>query len=156
MIEKIKKIFNSGRHKKPQIVEINAMNQKLIAPSQQQIIVALCLIVPAYIVNNLNEHDLISNYELEKIIDNASYFLCIKIDDTSSVEQHLKFSNEDIFDISEQREVYIKIFIADGQKMLGKKTTYSLKSNLPSHNQSRIKQLKCLKNLSGLEQFNRV
>ncbi|MBD2497986.1 hypothetical protein [Nostoc sp. FACHB-280] len=118
--------------------------------------VALCLVVPAFIVAELRENDLINGSEIEKLIDNASYFLCKTVVDADSVQQPLQPINENLAHIGERTPAYIKIYIDRGQEMIDKKVPYSLKSNLPLNCQGTVEQLVYLRNLSGLEAFNRV
>jgi hypothetical protein len=127
-----------------------------LAPLRQSLTVALCLVVPAYVINNLKEQYQIDANEIENLIDNASYFLCTKVADAELVQQRLDLTNENILTVTERREVYVRIDIADGQEMLDKTVPYILKRNLPSHRQGVVKQLACLGDLSGLEAFNRV
>ncbi len=54
------------------------------------------------------------------------------------------------------REVYIRIHIDNGQAMIDKESPYILKRNLPREGQRIVQRYDCLKNLSGLENFNRV
>ncbi|MBD2206767.1 hypothetical protein H6G33_16235 [Calothrix sp. FACHB-1219] len=127
-----------------------------LVPTLQPITVALCLVVPAYVVQNLKEQSLIYADGIEKLIDNASYFLCTKVADAELAQQNLDLTDENILLIGERREVYVKIHIADGQEILDKTVPYILKRNLPSHGQGIVKKLACLGDLSGLEKFNRV
>lgn len=119
---------------------------------------SLCLVVPALVVENVRENDLISAYDVEKIIDNSLYFLCTKPEDANFIQQNLELTDEDLTTVSEQREIYVKININDGEEMIGKKVPYILKRNLPSNGQFIVIKLACLKYLSvaGLENFNRV
>lgn len=128
-----------------------------VVPPRQSLTVALCLVVPAYIVNKLKEQYPIDANEIENLIDNASYFLCTKIDDAELVQKRLDLpEDENILTVGERREVYVRIHIADGQEMLDKTVPYILKRNLPSHGQGVVKKLACLGDLSGLEAFNRI
>lgn len=133
-----------------------AVSLQPLAPPKQSLTVALCLVLPAYIVNKLKEQYPIDANEIENLIDNASYFLCTKIADAELVQQRLDFTDENILTVSERREIYVRIHIADGQEMLDKTVPYILKRNLPSHRQGVVKQLACLGDLSGLEAFNRI
>ncbi|MFN6198129.1 MAG: hypothetical protein ACK4YS_05960 [Aphanizomenon sp.] len=120
----------------------------------------LCLVVPASIASNFISNFINrSNLRIEEVtylIDNAYYFLCttVKVPDSKN-EEYLKTTDETILPDS-RREVYIRININDGGNMIDKKIPYYLKTNLPLQAQCVIKQLACLKNLSGLEKFNRV
>ena len=115
----------------------------------------LCLVVSAYTVSNLKKGDSVDASNVEKLIDNASYFLCTTIQDANSKERFIETTDE-VISSDSNREVYIRIHIPDGQEMIDKKATYFLKKNLPSHGQGVVKQLAYLKNLSGLEKFNRI
>jgi len=120
--------------------------------------VGLCLVVPASAVGNIRKNHTINVSDIETLIENASYFLCASPEDANTIQQRLKLTNEDITDVSEQREFYVRIDIADGPEMIGKKVQYILKRNLPPNGQGTVKELACLEYLSvsGLENFNRV
>lgn len=133
-----------------------AVSLQPLAPPLQSLTVALCLVVPAYVVNKLKDQYPIDANEIENLIDNASYFLCTKLANAESVQQRLDLTDENILSVGERREVYVKIHIADGQEMLDKTVPYILKRNLPSHGQGVVKKLACLGDLSGLEAFNRI
>ncbi|MEH2284218.1 MAG: hypothetical protein V7K90_23340 [Nostoc sp.] len=130
--------------------------QKPVASPPQSLTVALCLVVPAYVINKLKEQYPIDGNEIENLIDNASYFLCTKFADAELVQQRLDLTDENILTVGERREIYVKIYITDGQEMLDKTVPYILKRNLPSHHQGVVKKLACLGDLSGLEAFNRI
>jgi len=119
--------------------------------------VALCLVVPASVVENVRENSPIDVSDIEKLIDNSLYFLCTTPEDANATWELLE-RDEDITTVSEQREIYVRINIADGEGMIGKKVPYILKRNLPSNGQGIVTQLACLKYLSvsGLENFNRI
>lgn len=119
---------------------------------------ALCLIVPASVVKNIKNHNPINVSEIQELIDNASYFVCTKPQDADIAQQRLELANEDISNASEYTEVYVRIDIADGEKMIGKTVPYILKNNLPENGELIVTELACLKYLSnsGLEKFNRV
>lgn len=120
--------------------------------------VALCLVVPASVVGNIRENHTINVSDIETLIENASYFLCTSPEEANTIQQRLKLTEEDITDVSEQREFYVRIDIADGPEMIGKKVQYILKRNLPPNGQGTVGKLACLEYLSvsGLEKFNRV
>jgi hypothetical protein len=115
----------------------------------------LCLVVPAFIASNFKNGSKLTVDELIDLIDNASYFLCTTLKNTELHEKNLEIT-EDFILHNSKREVYIKINIYDGNNLIDQKITYYLKSNLPRHTLYTIKQLVCLKSLSGLEKFNRV
>jgi hypothetical protein len=132
-----------------------ASSSQTISPPKKPLTAALCLVVPASVVSNLRKDNPVNASEIEQIIDNASYFLCTTIEDANSKQQSIQTTDE-VISLDSNREVYIRIHIADGQAMIDKKATYFLKRNLPSHGQGVVKQLACLRNLSGLETFNRI
>ena len=138
--------------KQQQVLEAASKTQPTSLPPKS-ITAALCLIVPALAISSLKDY--LDPYDLEQLLDNASYFLCTTVDDANLKEQRLEMTNEDI-PLDSNRDVYIRIHIADGQEMIDKKVPYILKRNLPSHGQGIVKLLTCLKNLSGLEVFNRI
>ncbi|MEG4351148.1 hypothetical protein QUA74_15530 [Microcoleus sp. LAD1_D3] len=120
--------------------------------------VALCLVVPASVVGNLTNNSPINVSDIEKLIDNSLYFLCTSPEDADTIQPRLELTGENITTVSEQREIYVRINITDGEDMIGKKVPYILKRNLPPNGQGMVTQLACLKYLSvfGLENFNRI
>jgi hypothetical protein len=116
---------------------------------QQSIMAALCLVVPASVTSDLIEVSQINADKIKKLIDKASYLLCTKIDDAELL--NLEFTDENILNIGENREVFISI--PNTQEMIGKTFPHILKRNLPSSSQGKVISLAPLKNLSGLEQF---
>ncbi|MHC5932762.1 hypothetical protein [Nostoc sp.] len=145
------KSVNRARSSQPTVI-----SSKPVDNSPQKFTVALHLVVPAFVVNNTIENHLITASDIEKLIDNARYFLCTKSAVTDLIEESLKFTNENISTIHERSEIYIRINVRDGQEMLDKKVPYILKRNLPSHGQSVVIKIACLEDLSGLEAFNRI
>ena len=127
-------------------------------PPKKSEYASLCLVVPASVAGKFTNNNPIDKAEVVDLIDNASYFLCTNDQKADSVQENLDLTDEKITDISEQREVYIRINIADGQDMIGKQISYTLKSNLPPHGQGVIRKIACIKYLSvsGLEEFNRI
>ncbi|MEG3836435.1 hypothetical protein [Microcoleus sp. Z1_C3] len=150
----------SQEPKRKQIQGESSNNRPSLPPSPKKssVSVALCLIVPASVVGNIRENHTINVSDIEKLIENASYFLCTSPEEANTIQQRLKLTEEDITDVSEQREFYVRIDIADGPEMIGKKVQYILKRNLPPNGQGTVKELACLEYLSvsGLENFNRV
>ena len=128
------------------------------SPTRRKNSVALCLVVPASVVENVRKNSPIDVSGIEKLIDNSLYFLCTTPEDGDATWELLDRTDEDITTVSEQREIYVRINIADGEDMIGKKVPYILKRNLPSNGQGIVTQLACLKYLSvyGLENFNRI
>ncbi|MEH2110607.1 hypothetical protein [Nostoc sp.] len=145
------KPVNRARSSQPTVI-----SSKSVDNSPQILTVALHLVVPAFVVNNTKENHSITASDIEKLIDNARYFLCTKSAIADLIEESLKFTNENISTIHERSEIYIRINIPDGQEMLDKKVPYILKRNLPSHGQGVVRKIACLEDLSGLEAFNRV
>jgi hypothetical protein len=116
---------------------------------------ALCLVVPAQIASTLKTNTNINVSNVAHLIDNASYFLCTIPEDANRHKQHLILTDEYISTDS-QREVYVRISINDGRDLIGKNISYSLKKNLSPNAQFMVEQLACLRNLAGLEEFNRI
>jgi len=127
-------------------------------PPKVRVPVALCLVVPASVVGKLINNNPINVSDIENLIDSSLYFLCTTPEDAKATQQRLELTEEDITTVSEQREIYVTINIADGEEMIGKKVPYILKRNLPPNGQGMVTQLACLKYLSvsGLENFNRI
>jgi hypothetical protein len=128
------------------------------SPTRGKNSVELCLVVPASVVENVKENSPIDVSDIEKLIDNSLYFLCTTPEDANATWELLDRTGADITTVSEQREIYVRINIADGEDMIGKKVPYILKRNLPSNGQGMVTQLACLEYLSvsGLEKFNRI
>jgi hypothetical protein len=143
----------------------NARNLKpdsLPSLPPEPITAALCLVVPASVFIDLRDKhpngftdNSLETSDLKTLIDNASYFLCTDVNNASSKEQFLEMTNEDI-PTNSNREVYIRIYINQGQEMIDKESPYILKRNLPNYGQRIIQKYACLRNLSGLENFNRI
>jgi hypothetical protein len=115
----------------------------------------LCLIVPASIVSNFLNTSNLKVEDVKYLIDNASYFLCTTVKVADSNEEYLKTTDETIPPDS-RRDVYIRININDSRNMSGQTMRYYLKDNLPIQAYCTVKKIACLKNPSGLENFNRV
>ncbi|MCW5315399.1 hypothetical protein GTQ43_16755 [Nostoc sp. KVJ3] len=117
----------------------------------QPVTAALCLVVPASVASTIKDQPRINTYLIEALIDKASYFMCTNLEIAELLK--LEFTNEDITKISENREVFVRINIQNGQEMIGKTSTYILKRNLSSSGEGNVVTLAPLKNLSGLEKF---
>ncbi|MDB9489644.1 hypothetical protein PN478_03765 [Dolichospermum circinale CS-534/05] len=125
--------------------------------------ISLCLIVPVSVVRsvkiNARENCTINVSDIEILIENASYFLCTNAEN-DTIDKSLSLTDEDITNLSEEREVYVRIRIGvyDADKMIGNKVRYILKTNLPANGQGTVTKLGCLEYLSvsGLEKFNRI
>jgi hypothetical protein len=144
----------------------------LLPPQKVSARIALRLVVPVSVVisikrnmkRNIRKDDPIDVFQIETLIENASYFLCTSAENetiTDSIDQSLSTTNEDITNVSEEREIYVRINIRvdDAEKMIGNKVRYILKTNLPTDGrQGTVRQLACLEYLSvsGLEKFNRI
>jgi|688.fasta_scaffold55258_2 hypothetical protein len=144
----------------------------LLPPQKVSARIALRLVVPVSVVisikrnmkRNIRKDDPIDVFQIETLIENASYFLCTSAENetiTDSIDQSLSTTNEDITNVSEEREIYVRINIRvdDAEKMIGSKVRYILKTNLPTDGrQGTVRQLACLEYLSvsGLEKFNRI
>lgn len=135
-----------------------AISEKTTSQITQKLTVALCLVVPASVLGNVEINHPIRTSQIEELIDKSLYFLCTSLEDANQIWELLDKTDEDIKTVSEQREVYIRIDIPNGEEMLGKKVPYSIKKNLLSHRECFIQQIACLKYLSvsGLENFNRI
>ncbi|WP_190369357.1 hypothetical protein [Anabaena sp. FACHB-1237] len=137
----------SGKFSPPQ------KNSQTVSP------VSLCLVVPASVLGgNIREKYPIDISDLEKLIDNSAYFLCIEPAQADMIQNQLELTEENMTNVSEQREVYIRINIDDAPGIMGKKVPYILKRNLPANGQCVVRKIACLKYLSvsGLENFNRI
>ena len=127
-------------------------------PTRRKKSVDLCLVVPASVVENVRKNYPIYVSDIERLIDNSLYFLCTTPEDANATQQRLELTEEDITTVSEQREIYVRINIDNGEEMRDKRVPYILKRNLPSNGQGTVKKLAFLEYLSvsGLEKFNRI
>lgn len=126
-----------------------------LSPStHRQVPVSLYLVVPSHIVakdTNIERDKTIEKETLERLIDYASYFLCVE-PNVNEHEQRLA-NTEELPD--SQQEVYVRIDISDGEEMLDKRVPYALKSNLKPGAIFTIRKISLLRDLSDLDQFNR-
>jgi hypothetical protein len=156
----LKRIIETGGRRllPPEIKNEAEVTENRQIPPKVAAPVALCLVVPASVVKNVRENSSIDVSGIEKLIDNSLYFLCTTPEDADATWKLLDRTDEDLTTLSEQREIYVRINIADGEDMMGKKVPYILKRNIPPNGQGMVKQLACLKYLSvsGLENFNRI
>ncbi|NET44292.1 hypothetical protein [Okeania sp. SIO2B3] len=131
--------------------------QQQYSPPPPPIPASLCLVVPARIASTLETNSGLLNASfVADILEDTVYFLSTTPKKANSSEQYLKLTDEEILPDS-QREVYIRINVSEGGRNLIDKTTrYGLKSNLPDNAKFTLEKLACLKDLSGLEKFNRV
>ena len=112
----------------------------------------LHLIVPALIASKFNKLSNLTVDDVTDLIENAPYFLCTEVQ-----EQELVETTDETIPSDSQTEVYIKIKIDNGRNIIGEKIRYYLKTNLSEINrQYTLVEIACLKNLSGLENFNRI
>lgn len=143
-----KSVSKKGQvNRKPEDLQYN--------PPRPPIPALLCLIVPSNIVSNLSNGSSINIDGLSYLIDSAAYFICTTKNDADLKESKLTVTNETISPDS-NREVYIRVKISDGRNLIDKKITYILKSNLPVGETFIVEKIACLRNLTGLESFNRV
>lgn len=144
----------------------NARNLKpdsLPSLPPEPITAALCLVVPASVIIDLRDKrpnsftdNSLEFSDLKTLIDNASYFLCTDVENAASKELVLEMATNEDIPTNSNREVYIRIHINQGQEMIDKESPYILKRNLPNDGQRIIQKYACLRNLSGLENFNRI
>ena len=115
---------------------------------------ALCLIIPANIVGGLTNGSSINIDDLSYLIDNASDFICAMKSEVDSIEQQMTMTEK--IPLDSIREVYIRINLADGKNLIGKKILYMIKTNLPIDTNFSVEKVACLQNLNGLKFFNHV
>jgi len=149
-----KKYIDQDPQQKPKLIPIDEPKKQLPVPVAP-IPADLCLIVPASVASNFSPESKLTHVDLIHLIDNASYFLCTQVETTDSNEQNLEITAENIPSDS-RREVYMRININDGRNIIEQKIPYYLKTHLPNQAHCIVKKLACLKNLSGLDKFNRV
>ena len=118
------------------------------------VLAALCLIIPANIVGELTNGSNINIDDLSYLVDNASDFVCATKSEVDSIEQQMTMTEK--IPLDSIREVYIRINLADGQNLIGKKILYMIKTNLPIDTDFPVEKVACLQNLNGLKFFNHV
>jgi hypothetical protein len=116
----------------------------------------LCLVVLSKRVINVRKNDVLDKENLSKLIDGASHLLCVKSEDVYESEQFLNVDEDNVILPDSNREVYIRIKVNDGQKLIGETFPYYLQSNLSLKSKGIVEEIFCLKNLSGLQAFNRI
>jgi hypothetical protein len=117
---------------------------------------SLCLVIPESVLGgNIKENYPINISDIGKLIDNSAYFLCTNSEQADKIQERLELTEENV---SEPKEVYIRINIADAEEMMGKKFPYILKRNLPANGIGVVRKIAYLKYLSvsGLKEFNRI
>jgi len=123
-------------------------------PTPIPIPAALCLIVPANTVGRLTNGSSINVDDLSYLIDSTSDFICAAKSEADSIEQQMTMSDKIPSDSI--REVYIRIDLADGRNLIGKKILYMIKTNLQIDTDFFVEKVACLQNLNGLKFFNHV
>jgi len=116
----------------------------------------LCLVVPASVVSQLANRGDLRVDEVVYLIDNASYFLCSDRVQANRHEQRLEILPDRVISPESRQDVYIRIGINGSRKLIGTKLRYKLKENLLDQSSYTIARYECLRNLSGLEDFNRI
>lgn len=124
--------------------------------SQTIISAHLCLVVPASIASEFRNGQNVNTDKITYLIDSASYFICHDPEKPLFDEKDLTIMKDEAILSDSKREVYIRIKITNGGKMINQKMPYYLKTNLPENVQGNVEELACLKNLSGLEKFHLV
>jgi hypothetical protein len=119
---------------------------------------SLCLIVPASVVSSLRleENSKITVEMLSYLIDNASYFIGSTIEYANSNEQHLEASPAQNIIADSKQDTYIRIEVDNGRNLIGTRIRYKLKENLLPDANYIVRKIAVLRNLSGLEKFNRI
>jgi hypothetical protein len=117
---------------------------------------ALCLVVSASEVSNIKTNSVIIRNDIERLIDAASYFLCVETEELNLKENHLELLTDKPIPLDGEQEVYMRIDIDNGQEIISKKNPYFLKRDLPPEAKGIIQELAVLGSLKGLETFNRI
>lgn len=149
-----KYLDNQTKNKSLQEQKKDSTQQKQSVSTPKKITASLCLVVPASEVSNLSNGSNISNSKIEQLIDVASYFLCTETEDADKKQQLLE--TKTFVPSESNKDVYIRIDITEGQEIIGKISPYILKRDLPKETRSHVEKIAYLKNLSGLETFNRI
>jgi hypothetical protein len=156
--------FLRKEQQSPKNIPSNIPSGNSSPPQKNPHTASLCLVVPASVLGgNIKENYPINISDIGKLIDNSSYFLCKNSEQADKIQEVLELleltqDKENITNVSEQKEVYIRINIADAEEMMGKKVPYILKRNLPANGQGVVRKIAYLKYLSvsGLKEFNRI
>jgi hypothetical protein len=114
---------------------------------------ALCLTVPESAIYDLEEGQPINRERIIKLIDFASEFLCVKIEEADSFSIDILKEKQSP---ERQLKFYIRIDISNGQNIINKKTLYQMKRDLSPDAEGTIRELGFLQNVSILRQFNRI
>jgi hypothetical protein len=146
------KVYLDPKAKQNTIVEEPIQKSTLSSSSSGS--AELCLVILASIANGVRY--VLSRDELITLISNASYFLCTDFDTANRNQEKLNMAEDEEILPNSNREVYIRIKIDNGGNMIGQKMPYSLKTNLPENVQGTVEKRACLRDFSGLENFNRV
>ncbi len=115
---------------------------------------AICLAVPASAIYHLNEQQIINRSQIIKLIDAASNFLCLEITEAEGMSIEIDRNKEPLPD--SKLKFYLRIDIPDGQKIIGQKTKYVIKRDIPNNSSGTIRDLGRLGSISSIKSFNRV
>jgi hypothetical protein len=140
----------------PKNIPSNIPSGNSSPPQKNSHTASLCLVIPESVLGgNIKENYPINISDIGKLIDNSAYFLCTNSEQADKIQERLELTEENV---SEPKEVYIRINIADAEEMMGKKVPYILKRNLPANGQGVVRKIAYLKYLSvsGLKEFNRI
>ncbi|WP_131827132.1 MULTISPECIES: hypothetical protein [Moorena] len=117
----------------------------------------LCLVVPSHQLSDLkisdlkNQDDLIPSNRVKELISSASYFLCYGSGQPIDQIVNLNLSPDSI-NYSSDEDAYIQLRIPGGENIIGQKTKFELRKNLPDGD-AKIDKIARLINLYGLENF---
>ncbi|OLT61055.1 hypothetical protein [Moorena bouillonii] len=111
----------------------------------------LCLVVPSRQLSGLNQDYPIPSNLVKELISSASYFLCDGSDQAIDQTVNLNLSLDSI-NYSSDEDAYIQLIIPGGEKIIGQKTKFELRKNLPD-GEAKIDKIARLINLDGLENF---
>ncbi|NEQ56880.1 MAG: hypothetical protein F6K53_05425 [Moorea sp. SIO4A1] len=121
-------------------------------PSQAQLKDSiLCLVVPSDKLSGLNQGNLIPSNRVKELISFASYFLCDGSVEAIEQKVNLKLSPDSI-NYSSDEDAYIQLTIYGGENIIGKKTKFELRKNLPDGD-AKIDQIGRILKKYGLENF---
>lgn len=115
---------------------------------------AICLVVPASAVYSLTKGTVIEKEKIIQLIDVASYFSCIQVEEAEKLNIDIDINQLPSSD--SQLPFYLRIDIPDGQERIGAETKYPIKRDLPSNIQGKIKELGRLISVDSVSSFNRI
>lgn len=130
--------------------------KRLGLPTEQPIPSVICLVVPASAVSSLTTEKPIDRSEIIRLIDAASYFLCVEKEKADKLSIDVDTDQTPLPD--SKLNFYTRIDIDDGRDIVeGEgKTKYVIKRDLPPNVRGTVQELGRLRSISSISSFNRI